>query len=204
MEITIVPPYDGQAQIVVATDRVLSVQNLNVTAGGTRVSLPVTDAWGEGAYVMVNVYSERDPILDAKPRRAVGVGYVPVDMSGRTYDVAIDAPDMTRPRREQMVEVTVEGGPGERAFVTLAAVDEGILRLTNFATPDPVAYFFGQKALGVSQYDDYGRLLDPNQGLPAEIRSGGDQLGGEGLSVVPTQSVALFSGIVPLDRSGRA
>ena len=53
-------------------------------------------------------------------------------------------------------------------------------------------YYFGKKALGVDIYDDYGRLLDPNMGLPAEVRTGGDQLGGEGLSVVPTKTVALF------------
>jgi hypothetical protein len=38
--------------------------------------------------------------------------------------------------------------------------------------------------------DDYGRLLDPNQGAAGTIRQGGDQIGGAGLTVVPTQSVA--------------
>ena len=203
-EITIVPPYDGQAQIVVATDRVLSVQNLNVTAGGTRVSLPVTDAWGEGAYVMVNVYTERDPVLQAKPRRAVGVAHVPVNMESRTFSLTIDAPKVARPRGEQVIEVDFGGGPREPVFLTLAAVDEGILQLTKFKSPDPVAYYYGQKALGIEQYDDYGRLLDPNMGLPAEVRTGGDQLGGEGLTVVPTKSVALFSGLVEVGRSGKA
>ncbi len=202
--IDIVPPYDGEAQIVVATDRVISVETRPVSAEGSRISLPVTDEWGEGAYVMVNVFTERDPILSAKPRRAVGVSYVPVDMSPRTFELTINAPDVARPRREQLIEVDIEGGPRERVFLTLAAVDEGILRLTKFNSPDPVDYYFGKKALGVSQYDDYGRLLDPNLGAPAEIRTGGDQLGGEGLSVVPTKTVALFSGIVEVGRTGDA
>ncbi|KCZ60977.1 alpha-2-macroglobulin family protein [Hyphomonas chukchiensis] len=203
-EITIIPPYDGQAQIVVATDRVLSVQNLNVTAGGTRVSLPVTEEWGEGAYVMVNVYTERDPVLQAKPRRAVGVAHVPVNMDARTFKLTVNAPKVARPRGEQVIEVDFGGGPREPVYLTLAAVDEGILQLTKFKSPDPVAYYYGQKALGVEQYDDYGRLLDPNMGLPAEVRTGGDQLGGEGLTVVPTKSVALFSGLVEVGRSGKA
>ncbi|MEL6244369.1 MAG: alpha-2-macroglobulin [Pseudomonadota bacterium] len=204
VQLDIVPPYDGDAQIVVATDRVISVENRPVSADGTRLSLPVTDDWGEGAYVMVTVYTERDPVLDAKPRRAVGVNYVPVDMERRTFDLTIDAPDVARPRREQLIEVDVDGGPGERVHVTLAAVDEGILQLTKYKSPDPVDYFFGRKALGVSLYDDYGRLLDPNLGAPAEIRSGGDQLGGEGLTVVPTKTVALYSGAVDIGRSGEA
>ena len=201
-EIVISPPYDGDAQIVVATDEIISIETRPVTAEGTRVTLPVTEAWGEGAYVMVTVYSARDPILDAKPRRAVGIAYAPVDMEERTFELTINAPDVVRPRREQLIEVEIDGGPRESVFMTLAAVDEGILQLTKFQSPNPVEYFFGKKALGVSLHDDYGRLLNPNLGLPAEVRSGGDQLGGEGLSVVPTKTVALFEGIVDVGRSG--
>jgi alpha-2-macroglobulin len=203
-EITIVPPYDGQAQIVVATDKVISVQNIAVTEGGTQVTLPVNDEWGDGAYVMVSVFTERDPVLQAKPRRAVGVTYVPLDMEARTFSMAITAPKVARPRGEQVVEVDVGDGPREPVYLTIAAVDEGILRLTKFKSPDPVSYYYGKKALGVELYDDYGRLLDPNMGLPAEVRTGGDQIGGEGLSVVPVKSVALFSGLVDVGRSGKA
>lgn len=203
-EFVIVPPYDGEAQIVVATDRVLSVNTRPVSAEGTRITLPVNEDWGEGAYVMVTVFTERDPILNARPRRAVGVDYAPVDLSDRTFELTINAPDIVRPRREQLIEVEIEGGPREPVWLTLAAVDEGILRLTRFQSPDPVDYFFGKKALGVELHDDYGRLLDPNLGLPAEVRTGGDQLGGEGLSVVPIKTVALHSGIVDVGRSRSA
>lgn len=203
-EVTIVPPYDGEAQIVVATDRILTIETRPVSAEGTRISLPVTDDWGEGAYIMATVFTPRDPILSAKPRRAVGVAYAPVDMEERTFNLTLAAPEVIRPRREQLIEVEIEGGPRERVFLTLAAVDEGILQLTNFQSPDPVAYYFGKKALGVDLLDDYGRLLNPNLGLPAEVRTGGDQLGGEGLTVVPTKTVALFSGLVEVGRSRRA
>lgn len=203
-DITIVPPYDGQAQVVVATDRVLSVQTLSVSEKGTRLSLPVSEEWGEGAYVMVSVYTKRDPIVQAKPRRAVGVAHVPLDMAERTFNLTIDAPDIARPRREQVIEVDISDGPREPVYLTLAAVDEGILALTKFNSPDPVAHYYGKKALEVALYDDYGRLLDPNMGLPAEVRTGGDQLGGEGLSVVPTKSVALFSGVIDAKRTGKA
>ncbi|MGH1421397.1 MAG: alpha-2-macroglobulin family protein [Hyphomonas sp.] len=203
-EVTIVPPYAGQAQIVVATDRVLSVQNIAITEEGATVSIPVKENWGEGAYVMVSVYTERDAALQAKPRRAVGVTYVPVNMEARTFDVSLKTPEIVRPAKSQVVEVTLENGPSEPVFLTLAAVDEGILALTKFRSPDPVSYYYGKKSLGVEMYDDYGRLLDPNMGLPAEVRTGGDQLGGEGLSVVPIESVALFSGLVDMRRNGKA
>ncbi|MEM5516792.1 alpha-2-macroglobulin [Henriciella sp. AS95] len=202
--ITVVPPYAGEAQIVVATDEIIHVETRDVSPDGTQFTLPVTEEWGEGAYILVNVYTPRDPVVQSKPRRAVGVGYVPLDMDDRTFEVEIDAPDLVRPRREHTIDVNVTGGPREHIYLTLAAVDEGILRLTKFQTPDPVDYYFGKKSLGVEIYDDYGRLLDPNMGLPAEVRTGGDQLGGEGLTVVPTKTVALFSGLVDVGRNGRA
>lgn len=203
-QVSIAAPYDGVAQIVVATDRVISIQNRDVSSEGTRLTLPVTADWGEGAYVMVTVYTPRDPVLQAKPRRAVGVAYVPVDTSGRTFELTINAPETIRPRVERLITVDIEGGPREPVFLTLAAVDEGILQLTKFQSPDAVGHYFGKKALGVGLLDDYGRLLDPNLGLPAEVRTGGDQLGGEGLTVVPTKTVALYSGIVDVGRSGKA
>ena len=202
--LTVIPPYDGEAQIVVATDKVISVETRDVSTEGTQFTLPVTEEWGEGAYILVNVYTPRDPVVQSKPRRAVGVGYVPLDMDDRTFELEIDAPEIVRPRREQTVKVDISGGPREPVWLTVAAVDEGILRLTKYQSPDPVKYYFGKKALGVDIFDDYGRLLDPNLGLPAEVRTGGDQLGGEGLSVVPTKSVTLFSGLVEVGRSGEA
>ncbi len=202
--VTLLPPYAGKAQIVVATDRVISVSYQDVTAKGAELSLPVTADWGEGAYVMVSVYSERDAIANPVPRRAVGVAYVPVDTSDRTFEVNFGVPEVVRPREEQTIEVRLTDGPKEPIFMTLAAVDEGILALTKFQTPSPADWYFGKKSLGVDIYDDYGRLLDPNLAAPGDIRSGGDQLGGEGLSVVPTKTVALFSGLVNVGRNGKA
>ena len=202
--VSIQPPYDGQAQIVVATETVEKILYRDVSAEGTQVTIPVTESWGNGAYVMVTVFTPRDPTFNAKPRRAVGVSYVPVNTEPRIFDVSFEAPEVARPRTEQKLTVNFENGPREPVYLTLAAVDEGILALTDYKTPDPAKHFFGKKALGVSLYDDYGRLLDPNLAAPGEVRSGGDSLGGEGLSVVPTKTVSLFSGLISANRSGKA
>jgi uncharacterized protein YfaS (alpha-2-macroglobulin family) len=85
----------------------------------------------------------------------------------------------------------------------VAAVDEGILRLTKATSPDPVGWYFGKRAFSVDYRDDYGRLLDANLGAPASVY-GGDELGGEGLTVTPTKSVALWSGVVTTGPDGRA
>lgn len=204
-QISIRAPYAGQAEIVVATDGVIETRTLEIGEQGAELELPVTPEWGAGAYVMVTVYTPRDPVSQPRPRRAVGVAYVPVSTEERTFELEIGAPEIVEPNQTIEVDLTATGGPvNEGAWVTLAAVDEGILLLTGFQSPDPADWFFAKTRLGIDLLDDYGRLLDPNQGAAAPVRSGGDQIGGAGLSVVPTQTVALFSGPVQMDRQGRA
>ncbi|HVK82250.1 MAG TPA: alpha-2-macroglobulin [Verrucomicrobiae bacterium] len=199
------PPYAGEAQIVVATDRVLETRTVRVSPEGTTIDLPVSAEWGSGAYVLVTVMTPRDPVNLPVPRRAIGVAYVPVDMGSRTLEViAGDGLQNVRPRTRIEVPVQIRNAAaGERVRVAIAMVDEGILNITKYDSPNPVEHFFGRRALGVTIRDDYGRLLNPNLGAPANARQGGDSLGGEGLTVVPTRTVALFSDIVEV-RGGRA
>ncbi len=197
------PPYEGEATIVIATDKVHLVQRMKVEAKGREIIVDTDPSWGAGFYVMATVVTPRDPGARPVPRRAMAVSYVPFDMSARKLQVAINDPEVFRPRQKLDLPVTVAGAaPGSTVMMTVAAVDEGILRLTKFASPDPVDYYYGKKRLGVDIRDDYGRILDANLGAAA--RFGGDQLGGEGLTVVPTKSVALFSGRITVGPGGKA
>ncbi|NNU16569.1 alpha-2-macroglobulin family protein [Parvularcula sp. ZS-1/3] len=203
--VAIQPPYAGIAEVAVAADGILSLEHVDVPAEGTEVTLTVTEEWGAGAYVLVSLYTDRKPGIQPIPRRAVGAAYVPMNMDGRTFDVALDMPELVRPRED--LTVTIDGGDiaaGQEVYATLAAVDEGILLLTRYASPDPEDYIFGKRSLGVDVYDDYGRLLDPDTGEMGRLRSGGDAIGGAGLSVVPTKTVALFEGPVSFGSDGEA
>lgn len=196
-------PYAGEAIVVVATDKVHLVQRLKVEKKSREIIIDTDPSWGAGFYVLATVVTPREVVDQPVPRRAMAVTYVPFDMSDSTFEVSFDAPEVMRPRQKLDLPVTIKGaGAGERVMLTLAAVDEGILRLTKFESPDPVDYFYGKKKLGVEIRDDYGRILHANLGAPK--RFGGDQLGGEGLTVVPTKSVALFSGVVTVGSGGRA
>lgn len=199
LNVTIMPPYSGEAEIVVASENVILTRTVSVKANeGANIRLPVTKEWGAGVYVMATVYTPRDAVKTPKPRRAVGVAHVAVDVAPRTFKLDIAAPAVQRPNNKMTVNVTA-AGPNDNGYVQIAAVDEGILLLTGFQTPDPAEYFFGKRRLGVELRDDYGRLLDPNQGAAGAIRQGGDQIGGAGLTVVPTQSVVLMSAPVKLN-----
>ncbi|WP_425409290.1 alpha-2-macroglobulin family protein [Hyphococcus sp.] len=197
------PPYAGEATIAIATDKVHLVQRMKVGADGREIIIDTDPSWGAGFYVLASVVTPRDAGERPVPRRAMAVSYVPFDMTARKLNVAIDDPEVFRPRQQLDLPVTIDGAaPGSTVMMTLAAVDEGILRLTKFESPDPVDYYYGKKRLGVSIHDDYGRILDANLGAAA--RFGGDGIGGEGLTVVPTKSVALFTGPVKVGQGGEA
>ena len=205
VELHIQAPFAGEAEVAVATDRLITSKSVTVPAGGGTVKLHADASWGGGAYVLVTVVQPRVPVSSPKPRRALGVVYVPLDPPGRKLTVKIETPQLLDSKAPVVVPVTVKGlGFGEKAHVTLAAVDEGILRLTHQKNPDPIAWYFGKKALGLSYRDDYGRLLDPNLGAAGAVNFGGDEFGGASLSVVPIKTVALWSGIVDTDATGHA
>ena len=63
---------------------------------------------------------------------------------------------------------------GEEARVVVAAVDVGILNLTNYKPPAPDDYYLGQRRLTAEIRDLYGQLIDGMQGARGQIRSGGD------------------------------
>jgi hypothetical protein len=205
VEIRIQAPFAGEAQVAVATDRLVSLKTVTLGAGGGTVHLRAGPDWGGGAYVLVTVVQPRDPVSSPKPRRAVGLVYVPLDSPGRKLSVAVSTPAKIGSHAPVVATLNVRGlTGGQTARVTLAAVDEGILRLTHWKNPDPAAWYFGKRALGLAYRDDYGRLLDPNLGAAGAVNFGGDEVGGAGLAVVPIRSVALWSGVVTTDAAGHA
>ena len=198
-------PFAGHASLVVANDRVIETREVDVARGANTIEVTQSAEWGAGAYALVSLYRPLAQAGEAHaPARAVGVAWIATDAGPRTLSVALHAPDRIRPQRDVNVPVHVGNIPaGAQAYVTLAAVDEGILQLTRFQSPDPVGYLFGKRALGVTMRDDYGKLLDGSAD-PGQIQGGDEGIGGAGLAVVSTRTVALFSGPVAVDASGNA
>ena len=104
---------------------------------------------------------------------------MPLEPPGRKLSVAFSTPPKIRSGAPVVAPIQVKGlAPGQTARVTLAAVDEGILRLTKHKTPDPAAFYFGKPAFTLAYRDDYGRLLDPNLGAAtaADIETLGEEV----------------------------
>ena len=196
--IHIAPPFAGQATLLVLTDRVHLTRDLPVAAGGTDVDVPVSADWGPGAYVTVHVFRTA---ADAKsrPSRAIGLAWVGIDPGVRKIPVSFDVPDKYPPRARATIKV--HAAPG--AWVSLAAVDEGILRLTRFVSPDPTNHFLGRRKLGMDIRDDWGRLIAPPDGTATVLRQGGDE-GSFVLPEIPQKTVTLFDAPVQAGPDGVA
>ncbi|MEI9996998.1 MAG: alpha-2-macroglobulin [Rhizomicrobium sp.] len=203
--VRIKPTANGKALVVVAGDKVFSSQLIDAPASGASVDVKVDADWGPGAYVLVTDYRPLNEATGHEPVRAIGVAWLQVDNSARTLTVNLGGPQKVLPRQKVTIPVTIKGlGDGEQAYLTLAAVDEGILQLTDFESPNPNDYYFGKRQLGVGMHDDYGRLIKPEKGDVGAMREGGDSFGGRPLAVVPTRTVALFSGLVKVGPGGMA
>jgi len=197
----VTPPFAGRASVAILTDRLVALREVEVAEGGTDITLPADPAWGAGAYVAVTVFRAEAPAH--MPGRALGLTWVQLDPAARRLDVAIGTDARVRPNTRVEVPVTVAGASGP-VRLTLAAVDEGILRLTRFATPDPLAHYAGRRTLGVDIRDDYGRLIAPGDGTPVALRQGGDDMDGLAALTPPQRNVVLFSGVVTTDADSRA
>lgn len=202
----LVPRADGVALVTVMSNHVIDMKAVPVKAGENTIPLNVTDQWGAGAYVTASVIR---PVGEATrtPVRALGLAYAPVDPGARRLATAVEAAPEAAPRGPLPVAVKVDGvAPGETAYVTIAAVDLGILNLTAFKAPDPEGHYFGQQKLGMAVRDIYGRLIDGQNGAPGIVRSGGDANSGIKMQAPPPteELVAYFSGAVPVGEDGYA
>lgn len=203
------PPFAGQATLVIATDSVHAVRTLAVPEEGRTVEIPVTADWGPGAYALATIIRPPGAARDGKrPVRAVGLTWLKAEAAPKTLEVAVAGPEQVEPRQTVQIPIRVSAGDGaalgENVYVTLAAVDEGILQLTDFQSPDPAGHFLAKRALGLDMRDDYGRLITPTDAPEGKLRQGGDSGGAAGLPVVPITIVSLFQGPVAVDASGAA
>jgi uncharacterized protein YfaS (alpha-2-macroglobulin family) len=199
-------PFAGQALVTIAGDRVFETHALAVPATGADLTLTADPAWGPGAYALVSMYRPlNQPAPRHAPVRAVGLVWLALDPAPHRLSVALHAPAQMVPRHRVTVAIHVTGAAARQGgWVSLAAVDEGILQLTRYATPDPLDFLWGKRRLGIDMRDQYGRLMDADAAAGA-IREGGDAaIGGEGLPVTSTRIVSLFGGPVAFDRDGDA
>ncbi len=197
---------DATATLAIIGDKTYATVLADLKKGENEVKIPVGADWGAGAYAVALAHRPLDKAAQRNPGRAIGVAWFAIDPQAHRLDVAIGAPPKAKPRETLTVPLDIKGlAAGEEAYVTVAAVDLGIINLTRYQTPDPRSYFYGQKLLTAEIRDIYGLLIDGLQGVRGAIRQGGDEGGPESSPEKPTQEpLALYSGLVKIGPDGKA
>jgi uncharacterized protein YfaS (alpha-2-macroglobulin family) len=196
----------GRLTINVLGERLLTTQSVQVKEGASQVRIPVGKDWGTGAYVVATLRRPLDASAKRMPGRAIGLKWFGIDKKARTLDVALSPPALVRPSTTLKLPVKLGGlNPGEDAKIVVAAVDVGILNLTNYKPPAPDDYYLGQRGMTSEIRDIYGQLIDGMQGTRGQLRTGGDSAGAELQGSPPAQKpLALYSGIVTVAADGTA
>ena len=207
-EFVITAPFAGKMLVTAETHEVLAYEWIDVKAG-EHVWKFEPDEFTPNIYVSALLV--KDPHLDSKqlftPDRAFGVKSFRVEPSDKLHDVKITAPEEIQPNTTLTVELDLGPRDGP-TYATVAAVDEGILSLTRFKTPDPAKELFARRALGVETFETVGWALQQTPGGPSSRTGGGwDEDGefGDGKGrIMPVKPVALWSGLVEVPQSGKA
>jgi uncharacterized protein YfaS (alpha-2-macroglobulin family) len=144
------------------------------------------------------------------PDRAFGIGSAHVVPLEATQPLQLSAPKEVRSSSPLSITLDISKTDGP-AFATVAVVDEGILSLTSFATPNPLAQLFAKRALGVETYETIGWTMLHQPAGASSKTGGGDDMSeaaedggplGKG-RVQPVKPVALFSGVVAVGPDGK-
>ena len=198
VQLHITAPFAGRATLLIANSKVISMRDFDLPKEGADLSVPVSADWGAGAYAIVHLYRPAEG--KTPPDRAIGLTWLGLTPATHKLPVQIEAQPLYRPDRD--VSFAVRTTPG--AYVTLDAVDEGILSLTDFASPDPIDHWFGKRRLGVDIADDYGALLRLAEGNATVLHVGGGGDFGPAQPPIPQQVVSLFAGPVQAGPDGVA
>ncbi len=161
-------PFDGELIVTIEQDKVLEYHTIPATAKGASLDLKIRDAFMPNVYVGATLIRKID---DSGLPLTVAHGFsgIKVEIPERRLAVSIDVPAKQRSKRNQLIKVKTSPG----AEVTIAAVDEGILQITGFVTPDPYSYFYQKRALEVNAYDLFDELFPELSSLRSS--SGGDR-----------------------------
>lgn len=208
MKVTVTPPHDGPGVLLVESDHLLYTKDIDAKAGST-FDIPVTRDWErQDVYVVALVFRGGEADEHTTPARAMGIEHVAMDRNGRRIPLTLSAPKMMRPGNPLDVTVQAKNLAGKQAYVTLSAVDQGVINITNYPVPDAWSWLFAKRALGVQAFDLYSRIIEAMDGAQAKLRYGGD-MSGKALPKATrlnpkVKIVDLFDGPTKFDAQGKA
>jgi hypothetical protein len=211
------PFTDVEGWLTVEREGIIEERRLRITSGATTIKLPITERLAPNAYVSVLIARGRSappgsPADAGRP--TIRVGYAELRVTPVTKRLTVDVTPLQaeyRPGDTARVRLRVRdaAGTGRRSEVTLWAVDEGVLALTGYRTPDLIDLIYRRRALGVrlaSGLTNVAAQVLEQEGQSRKDQEPGGGGGGEGGEVLRSRfsSTAFFLGSVVTDERGEA
>lgn len=141
--------------------------------GDTKYTFEITPEMAPNVYLHISLLQPHAQTINDLPIRMYGIAPVFVTNRQTVLQPQIQMPEVLRPETD--FNVTVSEKSGKPMTYTLAIVDDGLLDLTNFKTPDPWNEFYSREALGIRTWDMYDNVLGASAGAYSSLFSvGGD------------------------------
>ncbi len=169
---------NGRALVTVENGtEVLSSQWVTAQKGETKFELPIEELYTPNVYIHITLLQPHASTKNDLPIRLYGVVPISVEDPNTRIQPSLTMPDVLRP--EETITVKVAESKGKPMTYSIAIVDEGLLDLTRFKTPNPWTSFYAREALGVKTWDVYDEVIGAFGGSISQVFSiGGDAAAG--------------------------
>lgn len=173
-------PSAGRALVSIESgEKVIKKFWVLTTKGETSCEFNTTADMAPNVFLHVTMIQPHNATKNDLPIRMYGVMPIEVDDPYTHLNPSISMADKIRPESKASIKVTEKNG--RKMTYTLAIVDEGLLDLTHFSTPQPWNIFYSKEALGVQTWDMYDNVIGAFSGRLDNLLSvGGD--GSDGMA----------------------
>lgn len=152
---------------------------IDAQKGMTEVELTITEAMSPNAYISISLLQKHQNTTNDLPIRLFGVIPIEVENPKRKLQPQLKLPESIRPESTYSIDVSEENG--KAMTYTIAIVDEGLLDLTSFTTPDIYKHFNAKQTLGVRTFDVFDDVIGAYGGSLKNVYriGGGDEAAGK-------------------------
>ncbi|HEY5749958.1 MAG TPA: MG2 domain-containing protein [Chryseolinea sp.] len=157
---TLTIPGSDQARALVSIENgssVLQTYWVETKKGDTPFSFEITKEMTPNIFAHVTLVQPHAQTSNDLPMRLYGVIPIGVEDAQTHLDPVLAMPDVLEPGKEVTIKVSEK--TNRKMTYTLAVVDEGLLDLTRFKTPDAWSRFYAREALGVKTWDVYDDVM---------------------------------------------
>ena len=203
-------PFEGLMLITVENSKMILRKIQQIKESEITFEIPVTQEFRPNAWITAWLIRPVDN-SDSKAwasHRAIGITRIKTDISDYNINVGIEAPKKIEPSTKLPVTITLKGssqGISKNADVSIAFVDDGVLGMTKYKTPDLLNHFWGLKKLNSQGFDIYDQLIPVEDKATEQLHPGGDETMDGLAGNIDTQRfkiLSLFDGVLYPDEKG--